>query len=128
MCQMGGRASVRGNSEPQAKALFSHSDWRGPASNSGFPFRRKRDSRGASAPQAADEPERKLFRHKERMTDNDGDGIFGGDLGFDSDAEKEKEEVREKRTRQTEEDFQRQKREWTPKVETREVLPTIVWS
>ena len=54
-------------------------------------------------------------------TDEDGDGIFGGDFGFDSDAEKEKEEEREKRTVQTEEDFQRQKREWTPKVETREV-------
>jgi hypothetical protein len=59
------------------------------------------------------------------MTDDDRDGIFGGDLGFDSDAEKEKEQEREKRTRQTEQDFQRQKNEWTPKVETREVPQTI---
>jgi hypothetical protein len=61
--------------------------------------------------------------HRKIMTDDDADGgIFGGDFGFDSDAEKEKEEEREKRTVQTEEDFQRQKREWTPKVETREVF------
>ena len=60
---------------------------------------------------------------KYAMAEDDLNGIFGADFGFDSDdgEEKEKEEIKEKRTFQSEEDFLRQKREWTPKVENREV-------
>jgi hypothetical protein len=53
--------------------------------------------------------------------EDDGDGIFGGDFGLDSD-EETKVEDREKRTFQSEEDFLAQKRSWTPKIETKEVL------
>jgi hypothetical protein len=52
--------------------------------------------------------------------EDDGEGIFGGDFGLDSD-EETKVEDREKRTFQSEEDFQAQKRSWTPKIETKEV-------
>lgn len=52
--------------------------------------------------------------------EDDGDGIFGGDFGLDSD-EETKVEDREKRTFQSDEDFLAQKRSWTPKTETKEV-------
>ena len=55
------------------------------------------------------------------MTDDDGDGIFGAEFGLDSDEETKVEE-KEKRTFQSEEDFLQQKRDWKPKIETREVI------
>jgi len=56
------------------------------------------------------------------MEDVDVNGVFGADFGMDSDDEEKtvKEEEREKRTFQSEEDFLQQKREFVPKVETRE--------
>ena len=62
------------------------------------------------------------------MEDEDLNGVFGAEFGVDSDEEEEKtlkEEEREKRTFQSEEDFLQQKREFLPKVETREVPPPI---
>jgi len=64
------------------------------------------------------------------MDDDDLNGVFGAEFGVDSDEEEEKtlkEEEREKRTFQTEEDFLQQKREFVPKVETREVRPQFKW-
>lgn len=54
------------------------------------------------------------------MADDDGDGIFGAEFGLDSDEETKIEE-KEKRTFQSEEDFLQQKRDWKPKMETKEV-------
>jgi len=58
------------------------------------------------------------------MEDEDLNGVFGAEFGVDSDEEEEKtlkEEEREKRTFQSEEDFLQQKRDFVPKVETRDV-------
>ena len=58
------------------------------------------------------------------MEDEDLNGVFGAEFGVDSDEEEEKtlkEEEREKRTFQSEQDFLQQKRDFVPKVETREV-------
>jgi hypothetical protein len=60
------------------------------------------------------------------MEDEDLNGVFGAEFGVDTDEEEEKtlkEEEREKRTFQSEQDFLQQKREFVPKVETREVPP-----
>ena len=51
---------------------------------------------------------------------DDGDGIFGAEFCLDSDEETKVEE-KEKRTFQSEEDFLQQKRDWKPKMETKEV-------
>jgi hypothetical protein len=58
----------------------------------------------------------------EAMSNDDADGVFGADFGLDSDEEeKSAKEEKEKRTFQSEEDFLQQKREWIPKVETKQV-------
>ena len=62
------------------------------------------------------------------MEDEDVMGVFGAEFCVDSDEEEDKtlkEEEREKRTFQSEENFLQQKREFVPKVETREVPPGI---
>jgi hypothetical protein len=48
--------------------------------------------------------------------------LFGAEFAFDSE---EEENTKEKRTAQSEDDFLRQKNEWTPKVERKEVLRQI---
>ena len=58
------------------------------------------------------------------MDDEDLNEVFGAEFGVDSEEEEEKtlkEEEREKRTFQSEQDFLQQKREFVPKIETREV-------
>ena len=58
--------------------------------------------------------------------EDDVNTVFGAAFGADSDDEGEKtlkKEEREKRTFQSEEDFLQQKKEFVPKVETRDVLP-----
>ena len=128
LCANDGRAACGATATNQLRH-YSHSliGWKGYRIQA---FRSVENVTRGELPQSAHNElkERKLFQtQRNRMTDDDRDGIFGGDLGFDSDAEKEKEEEREKRTRQTEQDFQRQKSEWTPKVETREVPQTHFW-
>jgi hypothetical protein len=58
------------------------------------------------------------------MTDDGTDGVFGAEFGLDSDEEEKtvRKEEKEKRTFQSEQDFLQQKRDWIPKVETREVI------
>jgi hypothetical protein len=57
----------------------------------------------------------------ETMADDDVDGVFGADFGIDSDEETKVEE-KENRTFQSEKDFLQQKRDWKPKIETKEVI------
>jgi hypothetical protein len=57
-------------------------------------------------------------RKSPTMSMPDDDGLLGAEFGFESD---EEEDIKEKRTVQSEDDFLKQKSEWTPKVERREV-------
>jgi len=59
------------------------------------------------------------------MTDDDPNSVFGANITLDDDTEDQKysSQSREQRTHQSEQDFQQQKANWTPKVDTKDVLP-----
>jgi len=67
------------------------------------------------------------------MTDDDPNSVFGANITVDDDNndssssnQKYSTQSREQRTFQSEQDFQQQKANWTPKVDTKDVLPSFV--